>query len=52
MDGECRKACDILEKFLKENLCVKTDGKTILKAFWGWNYQLRTWSSERLLWTQ
>lgn len=33
MDGACGKACDILEKILKENLCVKTDGRIILKAF-------------------
>jgi hypothetical protein len=33
MDGAHEKACDILEKILKDVLCVKTDGRIILNAF-------------------
>jgi hypothetical protein len=33
MEGACGIDGDILEKILKENLCAKTDGRIILKAF-------------------
>lgn len=38
VDGTRGNVCDILEKILKESLCLNTDGRKILNSPRGWNY--------------